>query len=244
MDLSGLHMLIADLKPLTSLRFVAAGMIVLLHSLLYFKWSWLNHVPATAAQGVSFFFVLSGFILTHVYRTRSVGYFTFMRARFARLYPVHVATLIIAMLFVRADLVTFDGPGIFSKWALLASNLTLTQSLAPFMAYQFSWNSVSWSISTEMFFYLAFPLLLVRRSYLANLAWAAVPIAAGVVFLLIFPISVSSENPYELTASSVLYTSPLIRGFAVLPWDGRLCGLDAPPSLDYGASFRSGVVGS
>jgi peptidoglycan/LPS O-acetylase OafA/YrhL len=54
------------------------------------------------------------------------------------------------------------GTGLFSPWLALASNLTLTQSLIPFQLYTFSWNSVSWSISTEMFFYLAFPFLFVN----------------------------------------------------------------------------------
>ena len=62
----------------------------------------------------------------------------------------------------------------------MISNLTLTHSLAPFRMFIFSWNSVSWSISTEFFFYLAFPLLLVglRRTWHWKLFGAALIVAA------------------------------------------------------------------
>lgn len=129
-----------DLKPLTSLRFVAAMMIVLLHSLVYFKsqWLWLTYVPQTAVQGVSFFFVLSGFILTHVYSRRQYSYADFLWARFARLWPMHIATIALVMFCVRADSITFDGPGLFSKWVTLAANVTLTHAVVPYTAFTFS----------------------------------------------------------------------------------------------------------
>jgi hypothetical protein len=53
---------VEDLKPLTSLRFFAALAIVLLHAKLYTKWGWLQPIQIPLGQGVSFFFVLSGFI--------------------------------------------------------------------------------------------------------------------------------------------------------------------------------------
>ena len=144
--------MIEDLKPLTSLRFVAAMMIVTLHSRLYFPWG--KAMPAIPAldHGVSFFFVLSGFILSHVYTSKQLGYWRFLLARFARLWPVHVFALIILVTFVRRDSITFEGPGIFCRPVTLISNLTLTQSLAPFVSFIFSWNSVSWSISTDSSF--------------------------------------------------------------------------------------------
>src|SRR5688572_14217791 len=62
---------IERLDALTSLRFIAAAMIVFNHSALYFgfRYGWLD--PLRLEQGVSFFFVLSGFILAHVYPTLS-----------------------------------------------------------------------------------------------------------------------------------------------------------------------------
>lgn len=205
-----------DLKPLTSLRFVAAMMIVLLHSLVYFKsqWLWLTYVPQTAVQGVSFFFVLSGFILTHVYSRRQYSYADFLWARFARLWPMHIATIALVMFCVRADSITFDGPGLFSKWVTLAANVTLTHAVVPYTAFTFSWNSVSWSISTEMFFYLAFPLLLIniretwRLKLMSALAVVCLMLLAGKALAL-----PAQGGVYDLTLESLLATNPATRGF-------------------------------
>jgi peptidoglycan/LPS O-acetylase OafA/YrhL len=147
------------LLPLTGLRFIAAGMIVLLHA---FEYNYhlpqaLHAIPLT--QAVSFFFILSGFILSHVYtgfdekgsRTR------FLLARFARLWPAHLFTAILAVIIVprRLTNAAHDAPLLMVP---LAQALML-QSWIPVKAYYASFNSVAWSISTEFFFYLCFPFL-------------------------------------------------------------------------------------
>ncbi len=203
-----------DLKPLTSLRFVAAMMIVGLHLKLSFLWSALAYVPGRAVQGVSFFFVLSGFILTHVYSSRPLPrYRAFMAARISRLWPVHVASLLVLLNFVRADSITFIGLGIFSKPVLLIVNLGLLQAWFPTIAHQYSFNSVSWSISTEMAFYLAFPFLLVR----IRRQWASILLlAAGLVIAMLMATSLLSlpdnGGVETVTTATFLYTQPLVRG--------------------------------
>ena len=79
------------IESLTPLRFFAAVLIVLHHGREQFA----------IGQGVSFFFVLSGFILAYAY-PRLEGHrevLTFLRARIARIWPAHGATLVLA--FVR-----------------------------------------------------------------------------------------------------------------------------------------------
>ena len=137
-------------------------------------------------QGVSFFFVLSGFILTHVYSSRrDIGYWGFVRLRIARLWPVHLVTLLLVVLFVHPA--SFAGDGLFDRRLTLLANLPMTQSMFPFISYLFSWNSVSWSISTEICFYLCFPFLLanVERSWLRNLLISCL-LAVGVFGVLNF----------------------------------------------------------
>ena len=84
------------LDPLTSLRFFAAAMIVIGHS--HRLIGSLNLANTfSLAQGVSFFFVLSGFILAYNYPslpTKS-DVLHFFKARIARIWPAHVAAIIL-----------------------------------------------------------------------------------------------------------------------------------------------------
>jgi peptidoglycan/LPS O-acetylase OafA/YrhL len=115
--------------------------------------------PFQFTQAVSFFFVLSGFILCHAYpqlqsweqRGR------FLLARFARLWPAHVAAFLLTeMLF--ADAVS-PMPGV-SRSVLAALNLAMMHSWVPVYSVYCSWNGVSWSIATEFGFYLCFLFLI------------------------------------------------------------------------------------
>src|SRR5271156_4621346 len=82
------------LQALTSLRFFAAAMLVVFHSAPQICPEWSDFVLHKLAlnQGVSFFYVLSGFILTYVYPNLQgrESIVKFLRARIARVYPVYV----------------------------------------------------------------------------------------------------------------------------------------------------------
>ena len=205
---------VEDLKPLTSLRFVAALAIVFLHARLYTDWRWLAPIHLPLDQGVSFFFVLSGFILTHVYSARrGIGYWQFVRLRAARLWPVHLVTFLLVILFV--DPTSFHGEGLFDDRLTILANLSLTQALFPFPAYIFAWNSVSWSISTELGFYLCFPFLLAQlpRYWLRNLLIASLLIPGAVGGLWLVGVPLVSADVYAATIDTASYADPLTRGF-------------------------------
>src|SRR5688572_22687863 len=92
-----------QLDPLTSLRFAAAAMIVVLHTRGVFGLPADWGEPFAFAQAVPFFFVLSGFILTHVYpNLDAAGSRRFLVARVARLWPAHAATFLLTLLPVAA----------------------------------------------------------------------------------------------------------------------------------------------
>lgn len=137
------------LHSLTSLRFFAAAFVVVHHTLGP------DGIPIVdlGYVGVTFFFVLSGFVLTWA-GSADRGALVSYRNRFARVYPLNLATLIAAALLPVAMVQT---PATFIQ------NLTMTQAWTPDGAHSFNW--VSWSISVEAFFYLLFPLavLLMRR---------------------------------------------------------------------------------
>lgn len=140
------------LGALTGLRFFAAAAIVIHHISGRLMPSDAWNEGGSLAQGVSIFFVLSGFILTYQYRTvlgfREVGQFIYARA--AKVFPSHLAALGI----------WFFVFGYEGSMVNLLANLLLLQSWVPVGSTYFAYNSVSWSLSTEMAFYAAFPVLL------------------------------------------------------------------------------------
>ncbi|EDX79558.1 MAG: acyltransferase [Alphaproteobacteria bacterium] len=151
----------ADLRPITALRFGAAIWVA-----VYTYWENLAGAGSSGLVdkgylGVELFFVLSGFILSHVY-LQSAGekrfsYRGFLWARVARVYPLHVATLVgVGLLAAVALVAGMSVDGNVLSWVSLPANLLMVHAwgLAPVAG----WNHPSWSISAEWFAYLCFPL--------------------------------------------------------------------------------------
>jgi peptidoglycan/LPS O-acetylase OafA/YrhL len=151
-----------NLKALTSIRFLAAMWVV-----LFDYWPKLTHAPPPAFVahgflGVELFFVLSGFILSHVYLEGFGGgqfsYGGFLWARLARVYPLHLATLIgVGLLGALALVMGADTSHQVLAWNALLPNLLLVHAWG--LAPSAGWNHPSWSISAEWFAYLCFPLV-------------------------------------------------------------------------------------
>lgn len=192
------------LPALTSLRFFAAGAIVFFHLGTSGLAPW-GAIPALA-NGVSLFFVLSGFILTYNYGDLT-DVRRFYLTRFARIWPLHIATLLmILFLLPRLGLWAADERG----FPILVTNVLLLQSWVPSGAYAYSFNGVSWSISAELFFYAVFPLLVrVRRVELLVLALALVTLAV-VGYGHVFGAS-SKGSPPGLSWTHVILHFPPIR---------------------------------
>ena len=117
---------------------------------------------------VDFFFVLSGFIMYHVYsqyfkeNVSGTEFKRFTIARFARIYPLHFFTLLycIALRLVFLYSGTPDtNPmnAISSDFSTIPSHLLLLHSMN--VNQWFTWNNASWSISTEWWMYMLFPFL-------------------------------------------------------------------------------------
>lgn len=191
------------LKALTSLRFIAALMIVIHHEPYGIKKAFFDHF--VLEQGVSFFFVLSGFILTYVYPklNNSVDTRQFLLARFARIWPAHLFTFILYITLF----------GCTSIWKASA-NISMIHAWIPLSSYFFSFNGPSWSISTEFFFYLMFPLLIWRweQSWLIKFIVSVILLIAIIGFCNMFELHLRG-SVIDMPFASFLYINPLGRLF-------------------------------
>jgi peptidoglycan/LPS O-acetylase OafA/YrhL len=133
-----------------------------------------NAIAHAGHNGVTVFFILSGFIMAYVYgrvfAEGQIGYLRFMSLRLARIYPLHLALLLAVAVFVLAGVLP-RGPEDTALSFFL--NVLLLQSWG--FINGFSWNITAWSISSELAAYLLFPLLaapIFRRST----TWSALAI--------------------------------------------------------------------
>lgn len=193
------------LAALTSLRFFAALAIVIHHCNGVF-WTAADLGPLDA--GVSFFFVLSGFILTYMYHDTVAEKFDWRRfytARFARIWPLHVVCLILTIAFVTVP-EPFDG-------GVLVANSLMLHAWIPFDRYFFSYNYASWSISTELFFYLLFPFVLQSSATwrYALLTFSLATVMAFVLWGATAHLPVWDTAGNHLSSTGMLYTNPLAR---------------------------------
>lgn len=166
-----------DLRPaLTGVRGVAALVVAVFHmNYWFYTGGWDPYGPGVVLAtmfragylGVDLFFALSGYVIASAYleafRRPSLGTYTqFMIRRFARVWPLHVATM---LLYVGAPACRAPGD--------IAANLLMVQAWG---IDHITCNDPSWSISCEWFAYLAFPGLawLLLRS---DRRWAALAVA-------------------------------------------------------------------
>lgn len=200
------------IRPLTSLRFIFAFLVFVSHL------SFLDNSPNSSLQwayqsflkegsiGVSFFFILSGFILAYNYQSRVLeGYPIkhFLVARFARIYPLHLLTFLISVPLTLDAF--FDEPILWSLNGMV--NLTLIQSFFSDKAIYFAFNAPAWSISAEMFFYLSFPALIFLFNKLRR--DVALLIFVGLVVVILWSMVVVASHHHH----HIFYVNPAVRLF-------------------------------
>jgi peptidoglycan/LPS O-acetylase OafA/YrhL len=148
----------ARLDSLTGLRFVAAFAVLADHLTSF--------IPVVAPyigsplgiEGVSFFFILSGFVLTWSHSSRNLRQYALRR--FARIYPIYLLAVLgglaVIAFYARFNATSTIPPQNFSETLRLA---TMTQMWIPGRLSS-GVDGPTWTLSVEFFFYLCFPLLI------------------------------------------------------------------------------------
>lgn len=186
------------IETLQSLRFIFFVMIFMSH----FGYDGRPTFDAGGDCGVSFFFILSGFVMTLAYGEKAASerfsYRRFMVRRMAKLYPLHLLCL---LAFVVINIKSMDAEALVR----LLPNLLLIQSWLPSADYYFSGNAVSWFLSDILLCYAVFPFVCraIRRMTPAALTftWAAVLMAYSLLLC----------NVTDAMTNTFIYVFPPVR---------------------------------
>lgn len=247
------------LPALTGLRFVLALWVILHHltgrNMLLAQWTAsLPHPVQNLLHGgylaVQTFFILSGFVLALSYRSTQwdrLNLQKFAVARFARIYPAYLLSLVLVSWFAWLFLLK-PGKTIAHKIFVLGDYAFLLQGWTGSLGV--GWNTPAWSLSCEFFFYLCFPLLFLwlrrgtlRRTLTALAVSLVVPVflmRAGVPVewkpihhLADFLAGIAAAGIYGGIAQResrsrhlgrTLYLPSLLIGAAVIAWQQVLYG--------------------
>lgn len=195
---------------LTGMRAVACLMVVLSHLPVPGLRGASYVFEKSGYSGVTFFFVLSGFVLTYNYfavfqKLRPREVWNFFVSRVARVYPVYVFAMISVSLW--------RGYGMLPIDYILA-----LQAWSPRVDIAYGIDGPAWSISVEMFLYVCFPLLIlfIHRTKIASSKRRILICACAVGIAMLFVAIVFTLLPaHPITDANSshrwLYRSPLNR---------------------------------
>ena len=227
--MSGITLERPRLPALTSVRFFAALWVALFHmqsmKAFYFGAAAVRQFASIGYCGVSFFFVLSGFILVYTYSGRATSLRAFWQARFARIYPALAFCLLITApgFFFCCVMMRAHDPRVFvPEWAWIAPHMwlsaglsvTLLESWLPQTAL--AWNMPNWSLSVEAFFYLLFPFLLPRMTRLSRRQLLAIA-PLGLLFALACTLAYMHFHPDSAGAVDTKTVGPWINAVKFHP---------------------------
>lgn len=161
------------LNSVTSLRYPAAAAVVVTHVNPYYLTAHDQKIATAYLYiGVSFFYLLSGFVLTWSCSRQRAGVFWWNRV--SRIWPLQLTMMVVVYVLLWNSEPRPSSP---LGWVLQA---LLLQAWDPNTNVHSGGNGVTWSLSCELFFYAMFPLLVagIRRLRARGLALTAVGVLA------------------------------------------------------------------
>jgi peptidoglycan/LPS O-acetylase OafA/YrhL len=200
------------INQLNFLRFLAAIFVVFFH-FGPFTGSFFSIIESTCSYVVSFFFFLSGMVLSYqYYHQKDIKFKDFWIKRFARVYPIYLIALLLTILF---GLVFIDS---HPKGISIILQVLAIQSWVP--GKTLGVNFTGWSVSVELFFYFLFP-------FIAN--WFnKKPLNKLVIFSIIFWIFSSCVAIFLATKLTVIpdrWFYQLVVHFPLFNLNGFLMGI-------------------
>jgi len=224
------------------LRFLLGCYVMVYHSLHQypqrFTIPYLAEISSMGFFATSTFFVLSGFLLTHVYfdgnKMRESGG-SFLKKRFCNLYPIHIVALvssIVVMSLMQWLAIPPEGPGASLRFVVYDSNSELAGTspelfrhymtnaqlafngvlqllmLQAWNPYFLTFNAPLWSLSTLFFFYLFFPWL-APKLLAARHKWLWMLFICALYLLP--PAWVIWQQQYGMPYTGLLQRGPLFR---------------------------------
>lgn len=152
------------LKNLDSLRFFAASYTIFFHYWSFSGNDILNNFVSHGHISVSFFFILSGYVLSYSYHHEKFSHLNqflkFIRNRLYRLAPLYYLSLILSLplYFKHLEKISLT---ILDHIIVIFSHLSFTQALIPSSKFLSVWNIHTWSLSVEAYLYILCPLILI-----------------------------------------------------------------------------------
>jgi peptidoglycan/LPS O-acetylase OafA/YrhL len=216
------------LPGLDVLRFLLACYLVIYHTLVYYPAAqamfWAD-IFKLGCGATSIFFILSGFILSHVSvemtpgERKKVSASRFFISRFTNLYPIHIITLVLTVALMTVSSRPFDVElsnldsaaekiHTMSVEEVAVNAILQILLLQAWNPFYLSFNVPTWSLSTLFFFYLLFPaaaprLLSMRRKWsMLTAMWVASLLPAVIVV---------ANGWYDVWTIGMLHINPLIR---------------------------------
>jgi Predicted acyltransferases len=214
---------VARLDSLTGLRWWAAFAVFLYHVRLFAPIPFTGFVQ-WGNFGVTFFFVLSGFVLTWSARP-TVSATTFWWRRFSRIYPSHFVALLLAI-----PVFYSFSPDPAQPWVkpvsvgILMLSVVLLQGWSNDPTILFSGNPAAWTLTCEAFFYALHPAL--HRGFVGLTKRAALLVTGGVILVafafrisvMVWPHSWMSALPLPVTRLSEFVVGIGIARAMLLGW--------------------------
>lgn len=216
--------------PLSFIRFLLAIGVLLFHygTVYYpFTLSGLQTLIVNSSFRVSFFFFISGFILTLVYQQKgeALSALYFYKKRLTRILPVYWLAFFLTLLLVL--FVKGAGP----KGLVIVLHALGLQTWYP--GYVLDLNYTTWSISVELFFYALFPFLLngikrVSPGKLASIALLVYVLQDIQHFIFVNDLSNNTKTMEEFISTFPLWH---LSTFFIGMFTARIIALDTFPHV-------------